>query len=45
MPEVAAENYYQSDAWNNRRKEILTRDNYECRLCGSLMGLQVHHKS
>jgi hypothetical protein len=44
MPEVA-ENYYQSDAWNNRRKEILTRDNYECRLCGSLMGLQVHHKS
>ena len=44
MPEVA-ENYYQSDAWNNRRKEILERDNHECRLCGSMMGLQVHHKS
>ena len=44
MPETA-ENYYQSEAWKNRRQEILERDNHECRLCGSVMGLQVHHKS
>lgn len=29
--------------WFKKRKEILKRDDYKCRLCGSKQNLQVHH--
>lgn len=37
------ENYIVSDKWKARRKEILARDNYTCKQCGSHDYLQVHH--
>ena len=47
MPETSPleEDYYLSDTWKAKRKFILERDDSECRLCGSSMGLQVHHKT
>ena len=32
------------DQWSRRRKEILRRDGYRCRRCGSTGRLNVHHK-
>ena len=37
--------FYQSDIWTEKRKQILQRDDNQCRLCCSFMGLQVHHRS
>ena len=33
-----------SEQWLEKRKQILKRDEYQCRNCGSLSGLQVHHR-
>ncbi len=30
--------------WQEKRKQILKRDNYQCRNCGSAHGLEVHHR-
>lgn len=30
--------------WSEKRKEILKRDEYRCRNCGSSYGLEVHHR-
>lgn len=30
--------------WHAKRDEILKRDNYKCRNCGSTENLQVHHR-
>lgn len=30
--------------WYEKRKTILSRDNKKCRACGSISGLQVHHR-
>ena len=30
--------------WMEKRKEILKRDGYRCRNCGSSYGLEVHHR-
>ncbi len=30
--------------WLDRRVQILKRDNYKCCNCGSLNGLEVHHR-
>lgn len=30
--------------WLERRKQILKRDGYRCRNCGSSYGLEVHHR-
>jgi len=35
--------YLESPEWFAKREEILKRDNYECRECGSPNLLQVHH--
>lgn len=40
------EQYHQqleSPLWARKRSEILKRDEYQCRLCGSKHNLQVHH--
>jgi 5-methylcytosine-specific restriction endonuclease McrA len=34
-----------SQAWQNTRLQILNRDNFRCRVCGSEKNLQVHHKN
>ena len=33
-----------SAQWIEKRKQILKRDNYRCRNCGSFYGLEVHHR-
>lgn len=30
--------------WQEKRKQILKRDNYRCCNCGSSSGLEVHHR-
>ena len=30
--------------WHLKREEILKRDSYRCRACGSAVSLQVHHR-
>ncbi|MFH1121915.1 MAG: HNH endonuclease [Bacteroidota bacterium] len=30
--------------WMEKRKEILKRDGFRCRNCGSSYGLEVHHR-
>ncbi|GIV28525.1 MAG: hypothetical protein KatS3mg027_2339 [Bacteroidia bacterium] len=30
--------------WLQKREEILRRDNYQCRNCGSTANLEVHHR-
>lgn len=30
--------------WTRRRKEVMKRDNYECRICKSSENLEAHHK-
>jgi 5-methylcytosine-specific restriction endonuclease McrA len=30
--------------WQEKRKQILKRDSYQCRNCGSSYGLEVHHR-
>ena len=37
-------NKYRGEYWNEVRKEILNRDNFECQNCGVEENLQVHHK-
>lgn len=37
--------FYCSDEWRNRRKDILMRDGYRCRECGDTGTLHVHHKT
>ena len=32
-----------SSEWKKKRKEIMKRDNFECKLCGKKEGLQCHH--
>lgn len=34
----------QTVQWSERRKDILKRDGYRCRNCGSSYGLEVHHR-
>ena len=33
-----------SQAWKNTRLQVLDRDNFQCRFCGSEKHLEVHHK-
>lgn len=40
--------YIKSEEWKNKRKEVLKRDKFKCRLCsakGSEYNLHVHHNS
>lgn len=40
--------YIKSDEWNHKRKEVLERDRFKCRLCGAMgsrHSLHVHHNS
>ncbi len=32
-----------SSEWKKKRKEIMKRDNFKCKLCGKEEGLQCHH--
>lgn len=32
-----------SSEWKKKRKEIMRRDNFSCKLCGKKEGLQCHH--
>lgn len=36
--------YINSRTWRLKRREILKRDNYECRTCCSKEDLEVHHR-
>jgi 5-methylcytosine-specific restriction endonuclease McrA len=36
--------YLHTTAWRDKRAQVLTRDRYQCRWCGSVRRLQVHHK-
>jgi len=38
------EDMYRHPAWLARREQVLQRDGYRCRYCGSSEGLQVHHR-
>jgi len=43
----ASKNYSEllrSTQWLEKRKQILKRDGYRCRNCGSAYGLEVHHR-
>lgn len=33
-----------TDEWQEKRQEILNRDNHKCVYCGTMYNLQVHHK-
>lgn len=33
-----------SAEWLEKRKHILKRDGYRCRMCGAIAGLEVHHR-
>ncbi|CAM1343575.1 hypothetical protein [Tenacibaculum amylolyticum] len=33
-----------SKEWIAKRKEILERDNYKCRVCNATESLQIHHR-
>ena len=33
-----------TDEWHDKRKEILERDGYKCKWCGSPNNLQIHHR-
>jgi len=35
--------YLKSTAWQDKRKQVLARDNYHCVDCGADHNLQVHH--
>lgn len=35
--------YLVSDAWREKRKQVLIRDKLRCQLCGNDKNLQVHH--
>lgn len=35
--------YMASAEWKNKRKHILSRDNYKCTKCGSSNSLHIHH--
>lgn len=37
------ETYINSDAWKEKRKNILIRDNYICQICKTNKAVQVHH--
>ncbi len=37
------EEFYRSDEWQEIRTEILERDEFVCRVCGSVEQLSVHH--
>lgn len=30
--------------WKQKKERILSRDNHRCQICGSTVGLVVHHK-
>ena len=32
-----------SSKWKNFRKNVLKRDEYKCKLCGSIEKLEIHH--
>jgi len=34
----------QTGEWQNKRQNILKRDGYKCFRCGSVDGLEVHHR-
>lgn len=38
------DNLLQDKRWQNKRNEILQRDEHKCSYCGSKINLQVHHK-
>jgi 5-methylcytosine-specific restriction endonuclease McrA len=31
------------EIWNEARRKVKIRDNHQCRICGSKVGLEVHH--
>ena len=35
--------FYLSDAWRELRADIIERDGFRCRVCGSTKNLRVHH--
>jgi len=40
---VSDDEFYQSEAWVEIRRDILERDSYSCRTCGTMEELSVHH--
>lgn len=34
----------QMPQWQSKRKDILRRDDYQCRACGSTSNLHIHHR-
>ncbi len=35
--------YLQSSIWDEKREDVLLRDDYTCQSCGDTQGLHVHH--
>ena len=35
--------YMNSEAWYSKKRQVYSRDNHRCRLCGSTQSLSVHH--
>ena len=40
---IELDDYLDSTGWAEKRKRILERDGFKCRLCGSAKNLRVHH--
>ena len=43
-PESKYDSLLKTNEWRNNRENILYRDGYKCRWCGSMFDLNVHHK-
>ena len=39
------DNYLRSEKWKNIRNQVLERDKYKCKICGTTEKLRVHHKN
>jgi len=37
--------YLFTEEWKEFRKGVLRRDKWACKICGTKVGLQVHHKT
>jgi 5-methylcytosine-specific restriction endonuclease McrA len=43
LHKAAYREYLKSNEWQHRRRQVLLRDAYVCRICGSEEDLHVHH--
>jgi len=41
--EYTTDEFYRSDEWMEIRADIMERDGFRCRVCGSTESLSVHH--